>query len=147
MRPFAPAALAGALALAVGPLFAEPLPTGDAAALGFSAEALQALDARIQQEVDAGEMPGAALMIVRDGQIAHLKTMGKLTPDGEAGPEDFKLFRQQLLAFGATGKAKLDGPDALATAYAKVFAYVRTGTFKALRKKTRGRPSWMRLRR
>ncbi len=106
MRPFAPAALAGALALAAGPLFAEPLPTGDAAALGFSPEALQALDARIQMEIDAGEMPGAAIMIVRDGRIAHMTTMGKLTPDGDALSED-AIYRIYSMSKPITSVAAL----------------------------------------
>ena len=86
--------------------------------------------------------------------LDHPHRRGKLrysmdvTPDGEEGTEDFKLFRTQLLAFGA-GKEKLDGPDALATAWIMVFRYLNKGTFtpSAGSRRKRGRPKllgWLR---
>lgn len=100
---------------------------------------------------DEGDKDTRILTLENPHRTGALRYSMELTTDGEAGPEDFRLFRQQLLSFGAskkrTDKVKLDGPDALATAWLKVFAYVQTGQFKPLRKKQRGRPSWMRLRR
>ena len=48
---------------------------------------------------------------------------------------DFLKYRTQYLAFGKD-KEKLDGLDALATAYIMIFRYAVTGKFKALKKRT-----------
>lgn len=92
MKPFSAGLLAGALALA-GPVFAaEPLPQGDPESLGFSPQALERLDARFGAMIEAGDMPGAAILIARDGEIAHLSTLGDLRPDGPEMRED-AIFR------------------------------------------------------
>ncbi|PJK28410.1 serine hydrolase domain-containing protein [Minwuia thermotolerans] len=64
----------------------------DPASLGFSGDRLQALDARIAKEIEAGSFPGAIVMVARDGQIAHLGVMGKRTEGGEPMAED-AIFR------------------------------------------------------
>ncbi|MFO7857099.1 MAG: serine hydrolase domain-containing protein [Paracoccaceae bacterium] len=89
-----PYAFAAGLALGLaGPLAAgEPLPRGDAADLGFDPEALSALDAAIQDRIDAGAFPGAILMVARDGEVAHLSIFGERTEGGEAMSED-AIFR------------------------------------------------------
>lgn len=38
------------------------------------------MDATFGAMVDKGMTPGAVIMLIRDGQIAHLSTMGKITP-------------------------------------------------------------------
>jgi CubicO group peptidase (beta-lactamase class C family) len=85
--------LAGALALGgftgVG---AEDLPRGDAAALGFDPARLERMDATFGAMIERGMTPGAIIMLIRDGQIAHLSTMGNRTPDGEPMTED-TIFR------------------------------------------------------
>lgn len=64
--------------------------------------------------------------------LVHPHQTGQLVYHDELeGSPDFKLFRKQLLAFGRS-KAKLDGPDALATAYIMVRAYIETGAFRPL---------------
>jgi CubicO group peptidase (beta-lactamase class C family) len=92
MKPLAGGLLAAALAFATPVLGAEPLPTGDAESLGFSPRALEALDARFQKEIDEGSMPGATILIARDGKIAHLATLGNIRPDGPEMSED-AIFR------------------------------------------------------
>ncbi|MEQ6249879.1 serine hydrolase domain-containing protein [Sulfitobacter sp. HNIBRBA3233] len=86
--------LAGAAALAISAMgvSAENLPRGDAAALGFDTEQLAVMDKTFGALVDKGMTPGAIIMLIRDGQIAHLSTMGNRTPDGEPMTED-TIFR------------------------------------------------------
>ncbi len=84
---------AGALVLAgVTAGWAEDLPRGDAAALGLDPARVARMDATFGAMVDKGMTPGAVIMLIRDGQIAHLSTMGKITPDGEPMTED-AIFR------------------------------------------------------
>ncbi len=84
-------ALATALAT-VSPAWAEDLPLGDAKELGFDPERLARMDATFGGLIEKGMMPGAVIMVIRDGQIAHLSTMGKRTPDGEPMTQD-TIFR------------------------------------------------------
>lgn len=49
---------------------------------------------------------------------------------------DWELYKSQYLSFGSHGTKKLDGLDATATAYIKIFAYIETGGFKALANRT-----------
>lgn len=58
-----------------------------------------------------------------------------------AGSEDYQRYRKQFLAFGKS-RQKLDGLDAAATAYIKIFSYIQTGTFKPLAKRQHERPHW-----
>jgi CubicO group peptidase (beta-lactamase class C family) len=74
------------------PVWADQLPTGDAAALGFDAGRLARLDGTFQALIEKGMMPGAVIMLIRDGQIAHLSSLGSLAPDGPAMSED-AIFR------------------------------------------------------
>ena len=97
MKHFRSGLIAGALALGTAfatltPAWAQELPRGDATALGFDPDRLARMDATFGALVDKGMTPGAVLMLIRDGQIAHLSTMGKRTPDGEPMTED-TLFR------------------------------------------------------
>lgn len=84
--------LAGALALGLSSASAAELPRGDAAALGFDPARLAALDGAISSRIERGDFPGAIMMIVRDGKIAHLSTMGLRQPGGDPMTED-SIFR------------------------------------------------------
>jgi len=64
----------------------------DPQSLGFSAERLERLDALIKEKVAAGMFPGAVTMILRDGKVAHLSSIGKRTPGGPAMTDD-TIFR------------------------------------------------------
>ena len=95
MKLFAPAALGAALSLAAGlagPALADPLPAGDPAALGFSPERLAEIDARLQARIEAGDMPGASILIARHGKIAHVAVLGDVAPDGPEMGRD-AIFR------------------------------------------------------
>lgn len=85
------AGMAFAISCATASL-ADGLPRGDAAALGFDPARLERMDQTFGALVDQGMTPGAIIMLIRNGKIAHLSTMGKRTPDGAAMTED-TIFR------------------------------------------------------
>ncbi|MEC9432735.1 MAG: serine hydrolase domain-containing protein [Pseudomonadota bacterium] len=92
MKPLAAAAFSAAIALLSAPLAAEPLPTGDPAALGFDPARLAAIDSRLTAAIEAGDMPGASILIARHGQIVHASTLGQVAPDGPPMGRD-AIFR------------------------------------------------------
>lgn len=55
---------------------------------------------------------------------------------------DFKLYRQQYISFGAS-KEKLDGLDACASAFIMLKRYIAGGTFKPLKKKKMKKNSFL----
>lgn len=58
------------------------------------------------------------------------------------GSSDFEIYKRQYLGFGKHGRKKLDGLDAVATAYIMIRGYIETGGFKPLRQRRHKRPSW-----
>ncbi|MDP3736047.1 MAG: serine hydrolase domain-containing protein [Hyphomonadaceae bacterium] len=64
----------------------------DPTRLGFRAEGLQALDARLKQAVDKGELAGISYALVKDGEVAALKFHGNQSLGGRPMQED-TLFR------------------------------------------------------
>ena len=65
-------------ALLLSPLArADGLPTARSAeSVGFSSERLERLDAAIKTGVDKGEIPGAVVLIARNGSVAYFKSFG-----------------------------------------------------------------------
>ncbi len=53
----------------------------DHAALGIDADALDALVARVQQEIDAGRLPSAQFALARDGRVAVWRQLGDAVPE------------------------------------------------------------------
>ncbi len=64
--------LAGAAVL----VQAAPLPEASLEDVGMSPERLGRLDAAMQKAVDSGELPGAVVLIARDGQLVYAKSFG-----------------------------------------------------------------------
>ncbi len=64
----------------------------DPARLGFTTEGLQALDARMKEAVDNKEIAGISYALVKDGEVAALKTVGSQILGG-ASIKDNTLFR------------------------------------------------------
>ena len=63
---------------------AAGLPMAQPAASGFSPERLTRLTKAMQREIDAGRVPGAAMMIMRGGALVYAASLGRQTPDGPA---------------------------------------------------------------
>ncbi len=59
---------------------------GDPAAVGMSAAVLEALDRRIVQAIADSASPGAALAVVRHGQLVRLRGYGRLDWDPASAP-------------------------------------------------------------
>lgn len=74
--------------------------------------------------------------LVHPHQTGQVRYLNQVTGTG-----DWKVFRRQYLAFGEA-KEKLDVLDALATAYIMVYRYIERGSFKPLKKRAFGRPTW-----
>ena len=69
----------GALVLIAGSSLtslAQELPKASAEEVGMSSARLNRLTAFFQQEVDLGELPGAVIVIARNGKIAYEKAIG-----------------------------------------------------------------------
>lgn len=92
MKPVLSGIFAGAFALAAQIAIAAELPVAAPGDVGLSAERLDALDARIQAEIDAGAFPGAVLTVLRDGKVARMSAMGALG-QGDAPMTEGALFR------------------------------------------------------
>jgi CubicO group peptidase (beta-lactamase class C family) len=56
--------------------FAAPLPQGSPEDLGMSSERLARLGAAFQRAVVSGDLPGAVVMIARDGRLVYSQTFG-----------------------------------------------------------------------
>ena len=69
-------ALFVALALAAALAQAAPLPQATPDEVGLSAERLTRIDAAMKKAVDSGELPGAVVLIARDGQLVYAKAFG-----------------------------------------------------------------------
>lgn len=78
----------------------------DPTKLGFSVTGLQALDARMKQSIDKGELAGIEYAVVKDGKVADLKAFGAQTLGGP--PMDANtLFRIRSIGKTITGVAMM----------------------------------------
>ena len=65
-----------ALALATPGLARDPVPEAQPEALGFAPDRLERLTGAFQGYVERGELPGAVVLIARDGRIAYYRAFG-----------------------------------------------------------------------
>ena len=103
------------------PLLCSPL--GRAAKLGpghnFQSDTYEEIDAHIERRMERLNVPGAALAIVEDDEIAHLRDFGRARPGGEAPtPQTPFIIGSLTKSFTALavmqlvedGKVELDAP-------------------------------------
>jgi CubicO group peptidase (beta-lactamase class C family) len=76
MQSFIRRALFVVLALATTLTQAAPLPQATPDEVGLSTERLSRIDAAMQKAVESGELPGAVVLIARDGQLVYAKSFG-----------------------------------------------------------------------
>jgi CubicO group peptidase (beta-lactamase class C family) len=116
-------ALAAALLLAVAVLLqAAALPVAKPAAVGLSADRLERISRVMQEAVDNGRAVGVVTLVYRNGQVAYLKSFGKLDLVKGASLPTNAIFRiaSQTKAVTTTavmilmeeGKILLDDPIA-----------------------------------
>jgi CubicO group peptidase (beta-lactamase class C family) len=84
--------LAFVLALAAG-VFAQDLPTAKPADVGFSADRLERITQWLRDDIAKGTIPGAVLMIVRNGKVAYFESLGVLDPETKAPMGKDAIFR------------------------------------------------------
>ena len=85
------AAALGGLTLALGLTACAPM--SPAARTGLNVAPLDAFMARVERDAQAGVVPGAVLLVMRDGQVLYRKAVGRLTPDGPQPMTPDALFR------------------------------------------------------
>lgn len=115
-------ALILALALGGGALAAaRELPTTAPERVGVDSERLERVTALMQRYVDAGLVPGAVAVIVRDGRVIYSRGVGRTGPDGDALTPDavFRLASMSkpitsvaLMTLWEQGRFRLDQPVA-----------------------------------
>ena len=95
--------------------FAGELPRAAPEEVGLSAERLDRIDAAFQAKIDAGDFPGAVVMVARHGRIAHVSALGARAEDGEPMTEDtiFRIYSMtkpitSVVALSLVEEGKLD---------------------------------------
>lgn len=99
---------------------AQELPTAKPADVGFSAERLDRITQWLKADVEKGTIPGAVLMIVRNGKVAYFESVGMLDPDTKAPMRKDAIFRiysmskpittVAVMMLAEQGKITLDEP-------------------------------------
>ena len=72
---------------------AAPLPEASPEDVGLSSERLGRLDAAMQKAVESGELPGAVVLIARDGQLVYAKSFGWQDRDRKIPMRTDSIFR------------------------------------------------------
>ena len=77
----------------------------DPTTVGFTRAGLDALDARMKQSVADGDTAGMTYILIRHGEVADFKTLGKQTPDAPMALDS--LFRIYSMSKPITGVAMM----------------------------------------
>ena len=73
--------------------WAQALPRAEPGKVGLSAERLERIEQAFSREIDGGKLPGAVIMVARDGQLAYAKTIGFRDKDANAPLAEDSIFR------------------------------------------------------
>jgi CubicO group peptidase (beta-lactamase class C family) len=73
--------------------FAEPLPTVAPESVGLSSERLGRITQTLRKDIDKGTIPGAVLLIARQGKIAYFEAVGQLDPQADSKMGKDGIFR------------------------------------------------------
>ncbi len=129
-------AAAGFLAASAATVAAE-LPRAKPEEVGLSSERLARVGQWLQAEVDAGRIPGAVVVVGRNGKVAWQQSVGKLDParpDPMAADSIFRIYSMTkplvsvaTMMLAEEGKLILEAPVAR---YIPSFANVKVGVEK-----------------
>jgi CubicO group peptidase (beta-lactamase class C family) len=72
---------------------AQSLPTAEPAEVGLGTERLARLSAKLRERIEAGQIPGAVVAIVRNDRLAYLEAFGKRDPAAPDAMRKDTLFR------------------------------------------------------
>ncbi len=67
----------GAALIVMQSALAQPLPKASPESVGMSKERLAVLSATMKQEVSSNRLPGAVVMIARNGKLVYSEAFGK----------------------------------------------------------------------
>ncbi|MGI9222538.1 MAG: serine hydrolase domain-containing protein [Woeseiaceae bacterium] len=73
--------------------FAQPRAAADPAETGFIEGRLDRIDDAINAEIDAGKIPGAVVLIIRNGSVAYHKSFGYSDVDSKTPMRNDNIFR------------------------------------------------------
>ena len=76
MKALQRCAMFGAALLLSGVVFSQGLPTARPESVGMSSERLGRIKTTLQREIDADRMPGAVVMIARNGKLVYSEAIG-----------------------------------------------------------------------
>jgi CubicO group peptidase (beta-lactamase class C family) len=93
MRRWLPALAFVAALVAAGLAQGQSLPQGTPEELGFSAERVARLTQTLRQDVGEGGLPGAVVLIAREGKIALFESLGAVDPQTKAPMSKDAIFR------------------------------------------------------
>ena len=129
--------VAATLILALPTAFAEGPITVEPAAAGFTTAGLARIDAYLKNEVARNKIPGAVMMIQRNGKTVYFSTFGVRDPGTEQPMTSDSIFRIYSMSKPITtvaammlveeGKLQLDDP---LSKYIPAFANVKVGAEK-----------------
>src|SRR3954468_18672012 len=101
---------------------AQDLPAAKPADVGLSAERLERITQWLREDSQKGTIPGAVVMIVRNGKVAYFESVGALDPQTKAPMRKDAIFRIYSMSKPITpvavmmlyeqGKLTLDEPIA-----------------------------------
>jgi CubicO group peptidase (beta-lactamase class C family) len=113
---------------------AQELPTARPADVGFSAERLDRISQWLRDEIAKNVIPGAVVMIARNGKVAYSESFGVLDPETKAPMRKDAIFRiysmskpitsVAVMMLAEQGKITLDEPIAK---YIPVFKSMKVG--------------------
>src|SRR3546814_380993 len=72
---------------------AAELPRADPAAVGLSPERLARIEARIRADIEKQVIPGAVLLVARQGKVAYFEAFGAQDPTTKAPMRRDSIFR------------------------------------------------------
>jgi CubicO group peptidase (beta-lactamase class C family) len=125
------------LVVTAGAVHAQPLPSTRPEQVGLSSERLMRINARLKADVEKGVIPGAVLLVARQGKVAWFDAVGMLDPQTKAPMTRDAIFRIYSMTKPITsvatmmlfedGRLKLDDPVAT---YIPAFKDVKVGVEK-----------------
>jgi CubicO group peptidase (beta-lactamase class C family) len=79
---------------------AQDLPKTNAEDVGLSSQRLSRLTETFQRDVDAGEIPGAVVLVARNGKIAYEKAFGYQNREDKIPMKSDAIFRIASMSKG-----------------------------------------------
>ena len=123
MRLVAPSLAFAAGLAALTAASAQSLAPAAPASVGFNAERLDRISQTLREDVAKGTLPGAVLLIARDGKVAYHEAFGSIDPQTKAPMTRDAIFRIYSMTKPFTSVAAMmlveDGKMALADPVAK----------------------------